>query len=166
MGKAKVLTPEELAAGMDPLYSALNGEPDLSCVLVGASFLDESLASLLTKAFIKSDLVPGVLDSNRGPLGSFSARTDMAYLMGLIPKGLYRNLRLVGEIRNLFAHAHFERVFDSPEVAEKCRALTMPRFSGNSDVPSLFRSDHPRTRFTLVVTMMANRLLLTALGTK
>ena len=41
-----------------------------------------------------------------GPLGTFSSRISMAYLLGHIPPWMYRDLELIRGIRNKFAHGY------------------------------------------------------------
>lgn len=71
------------------LYDAVNNEPDLPCVLISTSFLDQCLTSLLERFFIRSNIAKNMLDAGRGVLGSFSSRADLSYCLNLIPKTLY-----------------------------------------------------------------------------
>lgn len=51
-----------------------------------------------------------------GPLSSFSAKIDMAYALDLIPDVLRRDLHVIREIRNSFAHATSPQHFDTEEL--------------------------------------------------
>jgi hypothetical protein len=66
--------------------STLTDETDRGCALMAAAYLDDRLAELL-KAYFVDDLpvAKKVLDLER-PLGTFSARIDVAYLLGLPPR--------------------------------------------------------------------------------
>src|SRR5437899_3106263 len=84
------------------VYDVLNNESDLACVLIATSYLDNALATLLKRHLIESSVVNRVLESPRGPLSSFASRSDLAYCLGLISKGLRKNLEIIGQIRNTF----------------------------------------------------------------
>jgi hypothetical protein len=167
------MLPEELSPQTHKLCDVINEEPDLPCALICASFLDECLASLLRKALVQSRTAEKMLDVRGGILGEFSARSGMAYSLGLITKGMYQNLMIIAEIRNLFAHSHLMMTFGDPLVSERCCGLQYLRVGSSIDLATgkeLPASPWPgegdsRSRFTLIVILMANRLLLTALET-
>ena len=100
----KILKIEELSQETQALYDVLNNEMDMACILIATSYLDQILASLLEQYFVKSNTARNLLDSRGGVLGTFASRAGLSYCLGLIPKGLYQNLRVVGEIRNRLAH--------------------------------------------------------------
>lgn len=167
---------EALSKESQALYDAVNNEDDLPCVLISTSFLDQCLASLLERFIIKGNTSKNLLDPRGGTLGTFTARVDLCYCLGLIPKGLFQNLRTVSEIRNRFAHSYLSLSFESPEVAQLCESFTFPktigkRFEGDTgktyDLDDPFAQfTHPRPRFTIAVVLMASRLLLTGLSTE
>ena len=173
---AKIPAIETLSKEVQALYDVVNEEPDLPCVLVSTSFLDQCLASLLERHFIKSNTAKSMLDPRGGSLGTFSARADLCYCLGLIPKGLFQNLRTIGEIRNRFAHSYLSLSFDESEIRKFCESLTLPGAvrklikdaTGESEEMVNFWATltNPRARFTVCVAMMANRLLLTGLATE
>ena len=145
-------------------------------MLISTSFLDQCLASILGNFFIKSDTAKKLLDPGSGTLGTFSARADLCYCLDLISKELYQNLRTVAEIRNRFAHSHFFLSFEDSEVAELCNNLAFPKawaiftetVTGESYKPEdpFARFKGSRDKFTIIVVLMANRLLLIGLGMK
>jgi DNA-binding MltR family transcriptional regulator len=56
-----------------------------------------------------------------GPLGSFSAKIDVAYLNGLLSKDAYEDLARFKDIRNKFAHKLDIRTFDSDSVRDSAK---------------------------------------------
>jgi DNA-binding MltR family transcriptional regulator len=88
----------------------------LPYVIASVAFLEQALSTLLANFLIKSYTAETLLD-HRGALGSFKAKADLAYTLGLIPKLLFQNLSVIGEIRNRFAHTHAEVTFESEEIA-------------------------------------------------
>lgn len=95
----------------------MKAESDRGCALMGASYVDDRLADLLKKKLLlNSDLRERMFDYI-GPLGSFSARINMAYAIGLIPANLRRELHVMRDIRNVFAHRAAHLTFESPEIS-------------------------------------------------
>jgi DNA-binding MltR family transcriptional regulator len=62
-----------------------------------------------------------------GPLGTFSARIDIAYFFKLIDPTTYNDLRAIKNIRNTFAHSKTVLTFQSREIIQKGDALTGSR---------------------------------------
>jgi len=166
----KIPAIEKLSEESQALYDAVNDERDLPCVLISTSFLDHCLVSLLERFFIQSDNTKKVLDPRSGSLGTFSARVDMSYCLGLISKGLFQNLHKVGRIRNKFAHSYLSKTFTDPEVVYLCEKLTFPKVAGGKrvecntgnsyDIDNPWeRFTEPKLKFTICVVLMANSLL-------
>jgi hypothetical protein len=162
---------EQLSSESVQLYGVLNNESDLGCVLIASSYLDYSLASLLKRYFVESTLVNKLLDPPGGTVSTFAGRSDLAYCLGLIPKGLYRNLDTVGKIRNAFAHSYLSLTLDSDEIAPLVDSFIPPTLNHTIVVddevtqPLQFNGS-VRDRFNIVAVYMVNRLLVTGLGTR
>jgi hypothetical protein len=93
----------------------------------------------------------------------------MCYCLGLITRGMLRNLETIGAIHNRFGHTRLSLDFADPDVQALCDKLTFPRvhvlISRQGDDP-FSRIQGPRNRFSTIAFMLANRLLLTGLATK
>jgi DNA-binding MltR family transcriptional regulator len=114
---------EELSEDTKKVYDILNQESDLACVLIGTSYLAELLASTIKVSFIESSVSEKILDPQRGAVGGFATRADLAYCLGLIGKSAYQDLIKVAEIRNLFAHKHLALDFADSTVRKACEEL-------------------------------------------
>jgi DNA-binding MltR family transcriptional regulator len=126
MGKKKGWQPlslDELSEDSQKVYGVLNEESDLACVLIGTSFLAELLATTLKEHFIASTIVEKLLDPQRGTVGGFATRADLAYCLGLVSKPIYSDLIRVAEIRNQFAHRHLALDFSNDDVRQACEEL-------------------------------------------
>lgn len=166
--KAKIPGIERPSGETQALFEAVNDERDLPCVLVSTSFLDQSLASLLSSFMIKSS-VPKALLSHKGAVGAFFPRTQLSYSLGLISKEMFQNLKVVGDIRNMFAHSHLSLSFAEPDIVKLCEQLQLPSIFGKQydgqtgeevdfeGWPDVFAQARPR--FTVTVVLMANELL-------
>jgi len=77
-------------------------------VIVACATLDVALAEILSLRFVDdaneaTDFL-GADDDGRAPAGSFGARIQLAYLLGIIPKDAVQTLRALKKLRNLMAH--------------------------------------------------------------
>lgn len=115
---------------VDSVLVELDGESPRAAAIVGAAWLDDLLLRLLTGFMVpgkKTERLLGV--EGHGPIGSNSARTRLAYSLGLIAESEMEDLLTIGKIRNLFAHRIHRSTFDNPKIRELCLKLkTGPRF--------------------------------------
>jgi hypothetical protein len=126
---------------LEAVHREFARESDRAAGIVVAAMIDEALKDLLSKYLIPAtkrdrDLVIG----QRAPLGTFSARIDAAHQLGLISPFLARDLHIIREIRNTFAHEAAESTFQTPSVRDRIAALQQV-------------SDYNRRRPDLRVTM-------------
>jgi DNA-binding MltR family transcriptional regulator len=169
MARRPPIPPEDLSSDSKHLYEVLNSGHDTSAIVVGVSYIDACLASLLSKRLLKSSVTEKLLDSRSGPIGSFAARADLAYAVGLIPKVMYQDLLVLAELRNETAHHHFALAFSSSQVALHCEKLEYVRSlktQGGAQIIDEAWLTRSRDRFTISAVMIVNRLLLAALGTQ
>lgn len=155
---------------INKLFDVINEESDLACVLIATSYIDQALASLLENFFIKGNTSGQLLSPVGGALGNFAARADIAYCLGLIPKGLYQNLRTIGEIRNAFAHHYLALSFSDQQVIELTNRLTFPTIDQSISIDADGNVSYgttpwenfiaPRPRFTTIIVQMTMALLM------
>jgi hypothetical protein len=138
---------------MDKLTQSLNEEPDMICVLVVGAYLDRYLAAMLGRHLRSGSTAENLL-SHKGVLGSFQARVDVCYCLGLIEKYEKQNLDTIGQIRNTFGHSHTSLGFDDPAVAELCGKLTLP-LNPKGPYPKTIR---PRGKLLVVAMFLITRL--------
>lgn len=137
------------------LLDALNGEADLPCVLIAASFLDYALAAILKKFFIEGSTAQQLIAPS-GAIGDFKKKAELCYVLGLIPKDIMQTLSTICEIRNLFAH-QYNRSFEQADVEKLCHELVFPS-------PSPMDS-YSRMRFTGCVITIFNCLVIICMQT-
>lgn len=104
----------------DSLYKisrTLRDESDRAAAILGASLLEDQLTTLLEK-FLVQDKDKGKMFNTYAPLSTLSAKTEMAYLLGLIPKDIRKDIDYVRKIRNLFAHKIEGVSFDKSPVSD------------------------------------------------
>lgn len=167
---AKVPGFDRLEADAQSLYDTLNGESDLACVVVGAAYLDALLVALLQRNLITGDTSKRMFEDHAGALSTYSARADLAYCMGLIPKMFFENLKIIGSLRNTLAHNHLHLDFGDPEIQKKVNAIKFMKPAAEIHVDgdgvaqvglSFFeRLQDTRTRFNIAVAVMVNQLMV------
>jgi len=163
MIKQKFINLSELNYEIKDLYNALNNkESDLACILIGANFLDVSLATIL-KIFLKnSSVTDNILDHNKGFLGNFKNRMDICYCLNLIEKNVYQDLMRIAEIRNIVAHNHILDGFENQEISEKCNDLHFWKLLIKREKEKLFN----RHKFNFTVVIISQKLLCKAFELK
>jgi DNA-binding MltR family transcriptional regulator len=101
---SEIVSRDYLAELSKPFWDALEKESDRSVGIIAVSVLDNLLERLIRASYIK-DLGVKILFKDDHFLQSLSAKINIAYFSGLIPRFVYHDLKLICEIRNKFAHA-------------------------------------------------------------
>jgi DNA-binding MltR family transcriptional regulator len=107
------------------------GASDRALGIIAASLVEIHLTKLLKQAFIEETRTGGKetiedrMFQSSGPFGSFSAKIRMAYLMGIISEEFFKNLEIMREIRNRFAHYTEMGSFEIQEISSRCFNFTL-----------------------------------------
>jgi hypothetical protein len=124
---------------MDFLHEQFEKESDRAAVILVMAMIDQALKSL-----IKGKLVPlpnttdSLFDDINSAFGSFSAKIDMSYRLGLISAKLCRDLHIFRKIRNAFAHDIFDCDFENNSVKSRINELKLSMcFTKNKDISQL-----------------------------
>jgi DNA-binding MltR family transcriptional regulator len=153
-----ILTPEEkeaLAAAahshnQHPIVIAI-----LACVLIEHE-LDRLLRNKLKK---KDDNTWQALQSETGPLRSFSAKISMAYALGVYTEKIQHDLNVVRIVRNAFAHSKKLIDFNDPLIISE---LTSAHILAKKFKLYLQKEPHAelaRTIFIIICLRLQNTLL-------
>lgn len=95
-------------------------------VLVAEEELNRRLETLL-KAFLHDHKSVGEIFRDRGLLGTFYSRIEMAAALGLISSDERDDLNLIRKIRNYVAHHPLSEVsFDDEKIKNRCARLKIP----------------------------------------
>ena len=129
---------------IDPaeLIAELDGTSDRSTVVVLAAFIDDAIQFL-----IFSKMRPGLTETehreafrNEGPIGTFSAKIEIAYLFGYIENDLRLRLHALREMRNACAHSRRAMSFKILALANVCkRFMNGAEFAPENDTPESLR---------------------------
>lgn len=166
MPKRALPTTGNLRVDTQAFFNVLNDEGDFAAIVVTVAFLDACVASVLKSRLGDSSVTDKLLDSRRGPLGSFAARVDMAYVLKLIDKLMYQDLLQYAEIRNMVAHHHVSVSFDVPEISAACQNLKYLLTMKNGDLDEMVFTEEqlppPRERYKFTAVHISNLLLVQA----
>lgn len=101
----------------------INVGSDRACVIVGAALLEDVLRALLAEYFThKAD--SNKLFDHSGALGTFSAKIELSFHLGLISDYEYKLLNKIRDIRNRFAHRTCMSSFqDDPGIKDEITAV-------------------------------------------
>lgn len=102
---------------------ALESESERGSVLVACSWLDHLLEEMLSAWFPNKKAGKKLTEGFNSPLGTFSARVNSCYAIGLIAESEYRQLELLRKIRNEFAHSFSHMSFENKRVEDRVRTL-------------------------------------------
>ena len=102
----------------------LEHDSDRSAGIVGAVLVEESLTTLLQSRLSRDDDLIRELFRSSGPLGAFSVKINMGFLMGLYSVAARKELDTIKEIRNEFAH-RIARSFDFDRIRDLANDLSI-----------------------------------------
>jgi len=111
-----VETDDELAATEE-----MESASDRTAAIVIASIVETRLTNTLQAGLHHDQEIVQRLFRASGPLGTFSAKLDLARLMGAISADAYRDLLIIKDVRNIFAHQLQAASFNEQRIADKCR---------------------------------------------
>ena len=107
-------------------------ESDRSAAILASSFLENCLEQLIREKLadhpIKNELFRGF-----GLFATFSARADIALLLGLIPEHIYNDLKTIRKIRNEFAHTPLPLSFGEGKIKDLAANLIPAKGIQRSD---------------------------------
>lgn len=117
------------AIDMDALTAFLEDfhkESDRAVAIVGAAKCDLLLFQLLQRALLPCTGNRDELLEGDSPLGSFSARIQLAHRLGLIDDQYARALHILRRLRNGFAHEPASSALTAASHRDRVRELVAP----------------------------------------
>ncbi len=106
-------------------FEQLTNDSDRAAGLVAAAIVEQRLEEVI-KFWLEKDLeVQEKLFRVSGPLGTFSVKIDLAYLMGIITSEGRKDLIRMKDIRNDFAHKLDIDSFKVQSIADRCKNLRL-----------------------------------------
>lgn len=112
-----------------PVIKEIREQSDRAAAILAVSFLEDRLAALLQAWLVDEPNIVSKMFSGSGPLATFSAKIDMGLLLGILEKSRHRELHLIRDIRNKFAHGLEALTFETPRIRDQCENFSPPTFS-------------------------------------
>jgi DNA-binding MltR family transcriptional regulator len=123
-------TPEEAI----DIVKFLQDAPDIAVAILATSQVEMMLEKAIFEKLRRNDQdTINLLTEAGGPLSGMHAKVSLAYAMGIIDETAKRNLNVVRNIRNAFAHAKRRISFDEPEVLDELRDIQIPSRAGKDE---------------------------------
>lgn len=107
-------------------------ESDRGCVLLATAMiesrLDEIFEAIFSNNMIPKKIINSLFDSN-GPLATFSAKSKLAFSLGLISKNAFEDLEILRKIRNNFAHTADKVDFINHELTKEIEKMNCVKYA-------------------------------------
>lgn len=113
---------------------------DRALAIVAGAFLDTLLERILIEFLVDDEKEVAELLRYEGPIGTYSGRIRAAYCLGLLRKAIRDDLRLVGKIRNRFAH-DLSASFAEEPIRSWCNSLRWHREAYMTPPPGVSSRD-------------------------
>ncbi|MHB1758464.1 MAG: DUF4145 domain-containing protein [Leptospirillum sp.] len=129
---------------IDKAWEEINKGNDRSAAIIGAAFVEDSLQCALESRMIglNSQVFNEIFNNVNGPLCSFSSKILLGFALGLYREVLKKDLNVIRNIRNAFAHSMKPITFDIPEVENELKNLRFLEWDHkNPPIPS---HPHPK----------------------
>lgn len=130
---------------------------DRTVAILGAAFMEERVKELLEHFFIDHKASSDLL--NEELAFGYSVKIRTAFVLGLIGEGTYSDLKLIGAVRNIFAHDLQQRHFTDDDIKSRCAQLT------SCDIVEP-ESGGPRRRFIATTVLLSSQIAVMALGVR
>lgn len=117
-------TTEEL----NSLLETFDEGPPVVCAILGQAIVEHALEKLLRTRFPrKDDTTWGRLTSENGPLNTFAQKITAGYAFKLYDEDALRNLKILRDIRNVFAHSKRLIDFTHELIASELKGAALPK---------------------------------------
>ncbi len=134
----------------DAFFEVFGKETDRGLAIASVCYLDNTLEKLIKAAYRKDQRIKILFKDNQ-ILQSFYNKVCIAYFSGLIPEAVYDDLKLLGEIRNRFAHSVLETVsLNDLPITQKIDKL--------KQLPPDLKKYPPRLAFMLITVHIGSLL--------
>jgi hypothetical protein len=148
-------------------------QSDRGTAVIGGAYVEDGITELIRAAWRDDEKVQRDVFGHSGPLGTFNAKTKIAYVSWLIGPHTRDDLDIVRGIRNDFAHLlsmnkeprlqlhkEYRSVsFEQDSIRDRCNQLFFAPNATFQVQGNLFiRPDSPRNKFILTATHLGTTL--------
>ncbi len=97
----------------------MSDAPERAVALIGATMIENRLKKAIIAHTLTNSEVQKDMFAVGAPLGGFSAKIDLAYMLQIITKAAHSDLKKIAWVRNQFAHRIDVSDFDFDEKVQK-----------------------------------------------
>ncbi len=108
----------------------IDRQEDRAAAIIAAAFFEDRLTLAIRERLVNDPRVVNPLFKGAGPLASFAAKIDLAYLLGIYGAPHRAKLHTIRNIRNEFAHNLAPLTFESQKIEGMCATLYKPVLMG------------------------------------
>ncbi len=130
---------------------------DRSVVILGSSYLKNHLGRLIKCYLVDNEKCISQLLGPEAPLGTFGARIQATYGMGLISQNEYHDLTQIFHIYNEFQISIDGTKLTDDNIRSRCSALRIPR-----EVLLAEETPTPRRLFEFATALLSGQLIVRA----
>jgi hypothetical protein len=102
---------------------AIERQEDRGAAILAAAYLEDRLTRAIKAQLISDAKITNSFFSGMGPLATFSAKINLAYLMGIFNETNKDFFHTIRKIRNEFAHNLAPIAFENPKIERLCKQL-------------------------------------------
>lgn len=107
------------------ILETLDTDSDRAVAIVAASMVEARLDTVLNMGMQGDKIVRERMFQPSGPLGSFSSKIDLCFMVHVISKHAHQSLVKIKDVRNKFAHDLTIKDFNSPAIRDRIRHLSI-----------------------------------------
>jgi Mannitol repressor len=106
-------------------HDEIEASSDRAAAIVSAAFLDDQLTVALKSRLHQDKRIIDDMFDQSGALGTFSAKINLAFLIGMFSKEAIQDLHIIRKVRNEFAHELATKNFKSQRVADLIKNMQL-----------------------------------------
>jgi hypothetical protein len=110
------------------LVKEIESQTDRGAAIVGAAWLEEELSAAIQSFLHHDPKASQRLFGRSGAISTFSAKIDLARVLGMCTAAIASDLHIIREVRNEFAHSVLSKEnnalsFGTPSLKDRCLGL-------------------------------------------
>ena len=118
------------------LMEELNTSSDRAVAILGGSLVEVSLTSAILAHLHRNKKITDELFNTTGALGAFATKIHLGLLVGMYGEGGHKELSIIKDIRNRFAHSLTVKDFKTQQIKDWTKNLKFgERYATDGDAP-------------------------------
>jgi hypothetical protein len=110
--------------GLDPdTIDEIEKQNDRGAAIIAGALLEDFVVDAIKTRLLPDEKVIDQFLTGMGPLATFSAKIDMAYLLKIVTSDCRRVMHIIRRVRNEFAHGLQPLSFETPRIQDMCSNL-------------------------------------------